>query len=77
MQSKFKYSESTKIRGQAGQALLEYALLIGVAAVLSLSFSAFFTNTMGQGVQTFNAALEAELRAGGYPEAPNVFGDGN
>lgn len=59
--------QSLKIQSRkSGQALIEYALLISIAASLALAFTGFFTRSIGQGIQRFNAVLESELRSSGY-----------
>lgn len=58
---------SRHLRGRRrtlGQATLEYALLLGIAAALSVGFTAFFKGMMEKGIQTFNAVLEKELCTG-------------
>ena len=52
---------------QSGQALLEYALLLAVAAILSVGFTATFKGIITQGMYTFNAVMEQELATGSYP----------
>lgn len=58
-------------RARVGQALLEYVLLLSMAAVISVGFLASFRQIMGQGLIGFNAVLEKELQTGGIREVDN------
>jgi len=59
---------------QRGQALVEYVLLIGIAASVSLGFMFTFKDFMQQGILKFNAVLERDLRTGSYPDAGGPVG---
>lgn len=47
-----------------GQALVEYVLLIGLAASISVAFMMSFKDFMQDGIRKFNAVLERDLRTG-------------
>jgi len=56
-----------------GQALVEYALLIGIAAVLSVGFFVTFSGLIQEGITHFNALLERDLRAGSFNEVITIW----
>lgn len=56
-----------KKKNTSGQALVEYALLLMIAAGLAVGFYRFFFGRMQAGILTFNAVLESELRTGEFP----------
>ena len=61
--SHFQFLKHT--RGQKkGQALVEYVILLSIAATISLTFFATFNRLIQEGIQRFNAVFESELRTG-------------
>lgn len=71
--TKFKIKKSGQRLRQAGQATIEYALLLSVAAMIGTSFYKIFMPMIGQTMITFNIVLESELMTGDvddlFPEA--------
>lgn len=56
-------------KSKLGQATIEYALLIGIAALIGLSFLSIFSGVVGEGMLSFNVILEQELMSGNFNEA--------
>jgi hypothetical protein len=51
-----------------GQALVEYVLLLAVAAGLAVALNASFGAILGKGILGFNTVLQRELSSGNFPE---------
>lgn len=62
-----------KKKSTSGQALIEYALLLAIAAGVSLSFTSFFSNATKNGIFVFNAVLEKELATGSFANKLNIW----
>ncbi len=55
-------------KNNSGQALLEYVLLLSLAAGLAAAINGGFIRIIGTGITSFNAVLENELTSGNFPE---------
>lgn len=53
--------------------MVEYVLLLCIAASLAIGFNTFFRQAVGFGILRFNAVLESELRSGEF-ENPSTVG---
>lgn len=60
---------SSKNSKKTGQATIEYALLLGIAAVIGLGVLSALNPIIQEGTLFFNANLERELMQGGFTEA--------
>ncbi len=57
----------------AGQATVEYAILIGLAAMVSLGVSTAFRGIFADSMLRFSAELEKDLVSGGFVEADSMW----
>lgn len=75
-ESKLKSLKTGRERAR-GQATIEYALLLGLAAIISIGFVSTFSTVIRTSMMTFGAVLERELTngdwAGGFQEAGNAW----
>lgn len=62
------------LQAQAGQALVEYALLLVISVSLAISIQGFFNGALNESIFGFNAQLEKDLRTGGFPESSDGRG---
>ncbi|MEW6058281.1 MAG: hypothetical protein AB1540_16895 [Bdellovibrionota bacterium] len=60
-------------RRQRGQALLEYAFLVGLTAAIALGLSVSFRQIIQRWLFAFNANLEQELESGSYPGRESIW----
>lgn len=65
---KKKSSAKKRARAAAGQATIEYVLLVGAAATIGLAFYSMFSPIVASSMASFSAVLEQELMNGDYAE---------
>lgn len=53
--------------------MLEYALILGVAAAMSIGFTLAFGGAIQKGFTKFNAILEKELSTGSFREKLQIW----
>ena len=68
-----RFNKRIKTRSRAGQALVEYVLLITVGSSLALAFYTSFNRVLGIGAEGFSSVLEGELQTGGFSEAETLW----